>query len=263
MKKIFMIFAVFVGFAPAFATSGDLIPDSDFQKLVSFRYKKIGGKNYMQKDTCDVMLRTRDRANEYLYANNTNTGYSYEADSARCPHNTQICILGYSTVENETKTNSCWHADVPRGMSGDLWKPDGTIADCSGGKWTPKSSKKVPVFVNTQNKILVTSGTKSGNIIDSLIGTNITNDFDVKCVAYVCIELDYSISYGCNDGTCDDNCPNDTNVFDDVSDDTTDISDDDANDDDANTRPTIQITNRHTAQPYLNALKEYIQTCKK
>ncbi len=244
-----MIFAVCFNTTSVFATAGDPInTPSQFEILSGYNFTST----YMKDGDCAVTTRSNDRANEYLYAANTNTGSAYEADTNQCPNNTQICILGYSTVENDTKTNHCWHADVPRGLGGDSWKSDKSLEDCSGGKWTPRRANKTPVFVNNRGQILVTAPTYTyGNLVDSLIGTDVVNDFDIKCVAYICIENDYSLSYGCQDGSCTDGCPDD---------DTTPPASDSVDSspvpgtDPAPTPSTPNIQHRDTVKPYLDAL---------
>lgn len=266
MKKIFMIFAVCFNTTSVFATAGDPInTPSQFEILSGYNFTSNRGYNYMKDGTCAVTTRSNDRANEYLYAANTNTGSAYEADTTQCPNNTQICILGYSTVENDTKTNHCWHADVPRGLGGDSWISDKSLENCSGGKWTPRSANKIPVFVNNRGQILATAPTyTSGNLVDSLIGTDVVNDFDIKCVAYICIESDNSLSYGCQDGSCTDGCPDDDTTppapDPDPAPDPVDPSPAPVPDPVPTPTPTNDGPHKNTVQPYLDALKA---KCKK
>ena len=263
MKKFLISLLCIFGITPnVLATAGTVIPTTQFINLVGrYDFSTQQGISYMRSGKCQLK-QDSDRDDEYLHVNDTDG--VYEADNADdCPNNTEICVLGYSTVKNDTKNNACWRASAPTGWHEDKWvlSSNPNFKDCSesGGNWTIPSPDKIPVFVTKQNKILL----HNTDMIKTLVGRNVAIDFGIKCIAYICDATDQHgtrFSYGCQDGSCEDGCPNDNN---------NNSNDDNTNGNDGNgdngdnggesgggTTPTsTDVVHMNTVVPYMDALK--------
>ena len=137
----------------------------------------------------------------------------YKCDGRKCSDigNSKdvICVAGYSsTVSNGDRKNTCYAAS--RGWGGsilpgnDTWKLDSQtpLPDCpiSSTNWTKEGPNKIGVFVTTDGKIITTT---TGRPVRSINTQNIRSEYKVKCVAYVCVDIDNNITYGNDDGSCD------------------------------------------------------------
>lgn len=222
MKKLFTtFFLAFTLFTSNLcALSGPEIPADKFVIDTENIYSREG---YMHYKNCKYINRSLDDDDEFLYASDTIFGNSYEAgdDSLECEGSLAICILGYSTVRYTAIYNNCWNSVLD--TWNDKWESSSTIklseCDTTLGPWTKRTSKKIPVFVTTDNRIKQAQRLSSEAppiLVKSIIGnkgftdntgSNLLKDNDVQCVAYICDAGDGKYSYGCADGSCADPCP--------------------------------------------------------
>lgn len=209
MKKILTLFCTLLGITPsAFAgpTLSKEIPDSSVSDI-----------GYFHKGNCITERDFKPSSDDWLVVSERgalqNFTVAYKVDGGKCSDiggtKDTICVAGYAQHEQLTRKNSCFFAD--RAWAGswlpgnDTWKLDSQapLLDCptNGNTWTKEGPDKIAVFVKQDDSIITT---KSGKPVRSLNTRSIASSYNVKCIAYVCVDTQNNnrISYGNPDGTC-------------------------------------------------------------
>lgn len=207
MKKVLLsIFCLIFGFnqtcIAAITLNALNIPDATINNL-----------GYMDKGNCKLRYDIATDNDDWVLVpgrNRWDSDYTqgYKTDGGACTdigHTDYVCIAGQSTYNGTKYLNSCFKAD--RGWAGswlpgnDNWKNNGNIPDCSTNQntWTKAGPNKIAVFVNKTDSII----TDTKKIpLRSVQGDNVINQYNIKCVAYVCIDDNNRITYGDKNGEC-------------------------------------------------------------
>ena len=208
-KNIFAFLCLFFVSVPsAFAalTISKEIPDSSVSDI-----------GYFHKGNCKTERNFKASSDDWLVVSDKgalqNFTVAYKVDGGKCSDigksKDAICVAGFAQLEQKTYKNTCFHAN--RAWAGswlpgnDEWELDAQapLPDCpiDGKSWTAAGPDKIAVFVKRNNSIITT---KSGKPVRSLNTASIVNDYDVKCIAYVCVDTMNSnhITYGNADGSC-------------------------------------------------------------
>ena len=278
MKKLFVIFTVCFLCAictPKHAYSIEMSFSSDLT---------LDSNGYAYKDDCKVVSSQCDDSDDCLHIGRTNTCYIADDDGSEkfCEMH-GVCVLG-TTVDRKwarTYTNACLGSYVFQGDDKWVFNKQ-TIQDCPN--YPNNSTTKQPAFLTNSNKILTDKDGKVAKSIVSAKGNKVTfmpvsvlkrqfelvlYDYNIKCVAYICINSDGKYTEPCDDGTCSANCNNAGGGADDNSGGSAPGGNDGGNDGGENggnanaKEPDDNKIHRHTVDPWLNALDAYRATCKK
>ena len=215
MKKILFIFTVI------FATTRGCIAAITLSPTVSD--SDIMETGYMNQGNCKIRYDIKKDEDDWVLVpgrNRWNADYNsgYKVDGGACTdigHTDVVCVAGTATYDNQPYNNTCFKAD--RGWAGSLlpdndnWKIYADIPECKQTKnsWTKAGSNKIAVFVNNKNEIIVTKTQKRP--VRSVQGTNAISAYNIKCVAYVCVDDQNRITYGDENGECPDSGTTDSN----------------------------------------------------
>lgn len=207
MNKILFIFTVI------FATTQGCIAAIPIDNRVP--ESDVNNMGYMDKGNCKLRYDIKTDEDDWVLVpgrNTWNSGYSqgYITHGGACSDigssNDVVCVAGTATYDNRPYNNTCFNAD--RGWLGsvgpgnDNWRPQGNVPDCPVRKnsWTKPGQSKTAVFVTEDDKIIVTQNKKRP--VRSLHGANAFSAYNVKCVAYVCVDNENHITYGDENGEC-------------------------------------------------------------
>lgn len=198
-----------------------------------------------------IMISGKPTEDEIITVGDSQMGY--EADNNYCWNKSFICIAGKSQHNSNSHSSNyyrqCYTSHVPI-IGEDYWTIDKKFPVCDS---TPFDAKKTPVFVNQDDRILVTN-TKIITVhegqqetsqevqlpMHTLVDTKLTDT--IKCIAYMCTD-ELGQLKDCSTSSAD----NDDN-------DSENSSDNDATDE-SSSPATPKLTPPHSAKPYMNKLK--------
>lgn len=212
MKKIGLIFCLSLLIIPipakviaATPNFAKIISDSDISDAGYHQINNCSTKREFDADSDDwLIVSEKGKLQNYTLAYKTDGGSCTDIGSKK----DVICVAGYAKTENHgERKNTCFKAD--RGWAGswlpgnDNWTLDNQtpLADCplAPNSWTKESADKTAVFVTADDKVITT---KSGKPVRSLNTNNLVGTYNIKCIAYVCVDMNNNITYGEANGLC-------------------------------------------------------------
>ncbi len=260
MKKIFTIFAVFVGLIPVNVFAG------------------IGRTQCIEN-----IKNSWKSAADYFCVKDGKNKIAFVADNDYCRNKTIVCALG-TTIErkdlainlyiHETEYTSgqcivgkrtCVTSRAVRGKY-DTWHNIKLFEDCPDKKWKKDDTNKINEVMVINGKAAISTNKYPMQYTVIYDDNNPTETYPNICVGYYCAGADGKYTEPCDDGTCSDNCQKSSgNGSGDVTPGSGNGGNAGGNDGGTPrvTQPDDNSIHRHTVQKWLNALDAYRATCKK